>query len=73
MICYQKNSELFYKMDEENKTFTELFRTPLQKRIQVVLHEPVYNATMNRILNSNFTVIDETAFNNAYNIIKSEI
>jgi hypothetical protein len=73
MKYYQKNAELFYKMDEETKTYVEIFRSPLQKRILVVYHEPVYNATMNRILNNGFTVISEESFTNAYNIVKSEI
>jgi len=73
MTCYQKNNELFYKMDEETKTYVELFRSPLQKRIAIVYNEPVYNATMNRILNNGFIVISEESFTNAYNIVKSEI
>lgn len=73
MKYYQKNAELFYKVDEVNKSFVELFRNPFQKRIQVVTNESTYTETVNRIINNSFTEIDETSFNNAYTVIKSEI
>jgi hypothetical protein len=73
MKYYQKNAELFYKVDEVNKSFVELFRNPFQKRIQVVTNESTYTETVNRIINNSFTEIDETSFNNAYAVIKSEI
>jgi hypothetical protein len=73
MLYYAKNNELFYKLDPVAKTFTEVYRSPLQKRIQVNFVEAVYDATLQRIQESNFVESTEEVFDGFYALTKNEM
>jgi hypothetical protein len=70
---YVKNNELFYKLDPASKIFTEVYRSPLQKRIQVNFIEAVYDATILRIADAGFIESTEEVFESVYNLTKSEL
>jgi hypothetical protein len=73
MLYYVKNNELFYKLDPVSKMFTEIYRSPLQKRIQVNFVESVYDATFQRIADAGFTESTKEVFDSVYTLTKSEL
>lgn len=73
MLYYAKNNEIFYKLNDANKTFVEVYKSPLQKRIIVNNVEAVYDATVARIAQNGFISTTEQIFNTVYEMTKAEL
>ena len=73
MLYYAKNNEIFYQLNDTNKTFVEVYRSPLQKRIIVNSVEAVYDATVTRIAQNGFESTTEQIFDTVYQTTKAEL
>lgn len=73
MLYYAKNNEIFYKLNDQDKTFVEVYRSPLQKRILVNHVEAVYDATLDRVTQAGFAEITEQIFDTVYEMTKAEL
>lgn len=65
MIYYQKNSKIYYRLEEQSKTYLEIFLETDQCRVMSVTGEAMYTDLQTRLTEHQFEQSDATAFNQA--------
>ena len=72
MLYYKKNS-LFYKLDPETKSYTEVFSATDQCRVMYIKDEANYTATEIRINQNAFLQSDATEFGQVLTVVLTRL
>lgn len=73
MLYYQKNGMIFYKLDQINKSYVEIFNNgSTQFRLVEIKNENLYNQIIQKIEDFEYSVTTEENFNQVLSLTKSK-